>query len=259
MARPGISYGAEVSRSRIENISPHDIALVMEDSPASCAVEHAAPIAIWRGHGRTPQSAHDSFAEEGPAVIAALTPAGVKLVRQICDEAPGTWFHVRGVADLYQHVNDSSAERAACLLHDVGKLLAPEAFAENVPSPTHRPAPGILTGHVSHGQYLLHRAGLTGVFEDAVLEHHGTMIVADEVTYPGPIPQSSFTAALMVADLLEALASQGSLTPALAHQLLKQRINAKQFKVVSVAVAQKALTTMLAPAMDVCARNLMHR
>jgi hypothetical protein len=119
-----------------------------------------------------------------------------------------------------------SDEAAAVLLHDCGKLIGPGIFAENGGGA--RPKPWVLSGHVDHGAMIADSglakdpgSRLTGLQRRAIVEHHGTEIIQDEIRkdgevirkeirYQGDRPGSLFTAVLNLADTMEAItAGQG--------------------------------------------------
>lgn len=152
------------------------------------------------------------------------------LLRELASVAPGTFQHsvsVSVLANAGARAIDADAflARLGGLYHDVGKLKAPEYFAENqhgvnphaALSPLESAA--ILRAHVDDGEQLLSFYGQTRPLLPFVREHHGTSLMpglaahpaaanddADAYRYFGPRPQSRETAVVMVADQLEALA-----------------------------------------------------
>src|SRR5262249_62093640 len=104
-----------------------------------------------------------------------------------------------------------------------GKLQKPESFAENKTGPPRsrheRLAPSmsalIVRSHITAGLEMARKHRLPRAVQDAVPEHHGTMVMAfffhkaletnptvraEEFSYPGPRPRSKETAILMLAD-----------------------------------------------------------
>ncbi len=155
------------------------------------------------------------------------------LLSRLSREAPGTYAHTIGVANLCEAAaNAIGAQGLLCRVgayyHDVGKMLKPQYFIENQPSgrnPHDRLKPStsasIVREHVTEGLRLAREDGVPEAICDFIAEHHGTQKIGffyekaleeadrgEEVeprafTYPGPRPHSRETAILMMADSLE--------------------------------------------------------
>jgi cyclic-di-AMP phosphodiesterase PgpH len=159
------------------------------------------------------------------------------LLRELSQWAMGTWQHSQDVADLAAEAAraiDADAElvEAGGLFHDVGKVMEPRYFIENL---THGPAGQEnphdsmhpvesfrkVIGHVSEGVRLARKFHVPGPIVDIIAQHHGTTCVksfyekarrlasgAEEVRqsdfrYPGPLPASKEAALIMLADAVE--------------------------------------------------------
>ncbi len=157
------------------------------------------------------------------------------LLRELVARAPGTFQHSVNVGVLSDAAaraigGDALLARVGGLYHDVGKMRAPEFFAENQrgANPHDRLDPResahILRAHVTDGVALVAAHRMGDRIADFVREHHGTGTMrlllekaaeadptgapADEEAfrYPGPRPRSRETGITMIADQLEATA-----------------------------------------------------
>jgi hypothetical protein len=116
--------------------------------------------------------------------------------------------------------------RVMAYYHDIGKLAKPEYYAENEPASTRsrhdRLTPSMSTlvvkSHITEGLEMARRERLPRAVQNAIPEHHGTMVMAffyhkaletdpaaraEDFSYPGPRPRSAETAILMLADGVE--------------------------------------------------------
>lgn len=157
------------------------------------------------------------------------------LLQRLLKEAPGTYHHSMLVgslaADAAESIGASALLARVCgYYHDVGKLLKPEYFVENLapgePNPHDQLSPTmsalIITAHPRDGVDLAARYGLPIRIRDAILQHHGTTAVGfflnraretagpdhsvseDAFRYRGPKPQSREIALIHLADSVEA-------------------------------------------------------
>ncbi len=161
-----------------------------------------------------------------------LTDTNTPLLKQLAEQAPGTFHHALQVANLAEAAaNEIGANallvRVGALYHDIGKMKAPHYFTENQTakqSPHDSLSPKksaqIIIEHVSHGVELAKKAKLPERVIDFIRTHHGTTTVyyflkkaeqtykntpeALDYTYPGPKPFSKETALLMMSDAVEA-------------------------------------------------------
>ncbi|MDG1989952.1 MAG: HDIG domain-containing protein [Dehalococcoidia bacterium] len=153
-----------------------------------------------------------------------------KLLRRLQDEAPGTFQHSLLVGTLVERAADrisadSLLARVGAYYHDIGKLVSPSFFAENLKekSPHESLDPlqstRVIHQHVTAGVEIAKKDGLPDVIVQFIQQHHGTRLasffyrIAAEKTpeidtelfrYPGPKPQSKEVALVMLADSSEA-------------------------------------------------------
>ena len=161
-----------------------------------------------------------------------LSNTNTKLLRELNEQAPGTFQHSMQVANLAEaSANEIGANamlvRTGALYHDIGKMSNPMYFAENQTTSVnpHNELPpndsaSIIINHVLKGIEIAKKNGLPDRIIDFIRTHHGTSTVyyfykkQEELTpgytdvknfsYPGPIPFSKETAILMMCDACEA-------------------------------------------------------
>jgi hypothetical protein len=170
------------------------------------------------------------------------------LLQQMTMEAPGTYHHSLIVANLAEAGAkaigiDSTACRVMAYFHDIGKIIKPEYFTENIPpgaNPHENLTPSmsalIIIAHVKEGVDLAIKYGLKKQVLDAIEQHHGDSIVGyfhqralqqqqdareggkimnmreedvpdvseNSFRYPGPRPQTREIGILSIADAVEA-------------------------------------------------------
>jgi putative nucleotidyltransferase with HDIG domain len=170
------------------------------------------------------------------------------LLQQMTMEAPGTYHHSLLVANIAEAGAkaiglDPTACRVMAYFHDIGKIIKPEYFTENIPpgaNPHENLSPSmsslIIIAHVKEGMDLALKYGLKRRVIDAIQQHHGDSVVSyfhqralqqqedaraggkimnmreedvpdvseDSFRYPGPRPQSKEVALLSLADAVEA-------------------------------------------------------
>ncbi len=158
------------------------------------------------------------------------------LLTELLRRAPGTYHHSLLVSNLAEQAAERIGAnaflcRVGAYYHDVGKIMRPYFFTENMPpggANLHEPlepeaSAKIIISHVTDGLKLAKKYRLPTVIKACIAEHHGTDVVgyfyqqaieeaggdASKVdkaafTYPGPKPQSKETAVLMLADASEA-------------------------------------------------------
>lgn len=181
-------------------------------------------------------------------------------LRRLATEAPGTFTHSVMVGNLAEAACDAIGAngllaRVGAYYHDLGKTNAPRYFAENQSgdNPHDRLKPHlsalIIKSHVKDGIKILQDFGLPPEIIDCVPEHHGTSriehfynlarreaqggdteVVESDFRYPGPKPRTKETAALMIADTVEAAAK--ALPDPNPHRIqgLVQRLIAKKLE-----------------------------
>lgn len=161
-----------------------------------------------------------------------LSQLNAPLLRRLQDEAPGTFHHSIIVGNLAERAADlvgadALLTRVGCYYHDIGKVLQPGMYIENIagtqsPHDAMSPAESasVIQQHVLGGIDLARRQRLPTRVQAFIPEHHGTRLVAyfyrkaaeeDPLVdpaayqYPGPKPQSRETAIVMLADSTEAV------------------------------------------------------
>lgn len=153
------------------------------------------------------------------------------LLRELQDEAPGTFHHSIIVGNLGERAADlvgadSLLVRVGCYFHDVGKLRQPGYYIENqlTGSNPHddldsASSAAIVVRHVEDGLELAREHGLPSQVREFIAQHHGTgrvvyfyrkaveneeEIDSSRFSYPGPKPRSKEVAIVMLADSVEA-------------------------------------------------------
>jgi len=170
------------------------------------------------------------------------------LLQQMTMEAPGTYHHSLLVANLAESGAkaiglDATACRVMAYFHDIGKIIKPEYFTENIPpgaNPHENLSPSmsalIIIAHVKEGVDLALKYRLKKQILEAIQQHHGDSVVTyfhqralqqqqdareggkimnmreedvpdvseNSFRYPGPRPQTKEIALLSIADAVEA-------------------------------------------------------
>jgi len=188
------------------------------------------------------------------------------LLRRMTIEAPGTYHHSLVVANLAEAAAEAiganaSMCRVAAYFHDIGKLVKPEYFTENMRSdrnPHDDLSPTmsalIIIAHVKEGVDLALRYKLNQQIIDIIQQHHGTSLVfyfykrakqqeedariggkimnmrdedipevkEESFRYPGPRPQFKESGILSLADMIES-ASRSLVKP--TPQRIEQLVN----------------------------------
>ena len=170
------------------------------------------------------------------------------LLQQMTMEAPGTYHHSLIVANIAESGAkaiglDPTACRVIAYFHDIGKIIKPEYFTENIPpgsDPHENLSPSmsalIIIAHVKEGIDLALKYRLKRPVLDAIQQHHGDSLVTyfhrralqqqrdareggkimnmreedvpevseNSFRYPGPRPQTKEVAVVSIADSVEA-------------------------------------------------------
>lgn len=192
------------------------------------------------------------------------------LLQELVRRAPGTYNHSIGVATIAETAADAIGAngllcRVGAYFHDIGKMLKPQYFVENVsPGQESRhqhlnPAMStlVIIGHVKDGADLAHQHNLPQPLTDFIEQHHGTTLVEyffhaaskqaeaqpeefrtvvqeSAFRYPGPKPQTREAAVMMIADAVEG-ASRTLIEPTpkrletLVHDIAMKRLLDGQF------------------------------
>ena len=172
------------------------------------------------------------FSFTSDVTLMELSNFNIKLLRQLSEDAPGTFQHSMQVSNLAaaaaNKVGASSLlVRTGALYHDIGKLENPVFFTENQGSTNphaclpYEESASIIINHVRDGLRLAEKHNLPQAIKDFIGTHHGKSkakyfyisyknehpneeIDESMFTYPGPAPHSMETAILMMADAVEA-------------------------------------------------------
>ncbi len=170
--------------------------------------------------------------DDSVIILNELSNPNHPLLKQLLEEAPGTYHHSMMVANLSANAvaeigGQSLLTRVACYYHDIGKLKHANFFVENLPAGAENPhnfllpadSKQIIFGHVIDGAALLEEKNMPQMVVDICRQHHGTTLMkyfyvkakernADvteaEFRYPGPIPQTKEAAVVSIADSCEA-------------------------------------------------------
>lgn len=185
-----------------------------------------------------------------------LTDVSHPLLQELARRAPGTYNHSITVAAIGEAAADAIGAnglllRVGAYFHDVGKMVKPEYFIENMTAGQENPhdklAPAmsalIIIGHVKDGIELAEQYNLPRRLIDFTEQHHGTTLVeyffreatiradedhrtdADESTfrYPGRKPQTKETGVMMLADAIESASrTLSEPTPKRIQSLVKE-------------------------------------
>ncbi len=191
------------------------------------------------------------------------------LLRRMTIEAPGTYHHSLVVANLAEAAAEKIGAnatlcRVCSYFHDVGKLVKPEYFTENMNferNPHDDLAPSmsalIIIAHVKEGVDLALKNKLNQHIIDIIQEHHGTSLVyyfyqraiqqqedaraggkimnireedipevqEESFRYSGPKPQTKESAIVSLADIVESASrSLEKPTPQKVEQLVNELI-----------------------------------
>ena len=191
------------------------------------------------------------------------------LLRRMTIEAPGTYHHSLVVANLAESAAEAVGAnatlcRVCSYFHDVGKLVKPDYYTENMNferNPHDDLAPTmsalIIIAHVKEGVDLALKHGLNRRIIDIIQEHHGTSLVyyfykralqqqddartggkimnlregdvpevrEETFRYSGPKPQTKESAIISLADMVESASrSLEKPTPQKIEQLVTELI-----------------------------------
>lgn len=200
------------------------------------------------------------------------------LLQELVRRAPGTYNHSISVATLGETAAESIGAngllvRVGAYYHDIGKMLKPHYFVENVVdgsgSRHENLAPAmstlIIIGHVKDGVDLARQHNIPQAIVDFIEQHHGTTLVeyfyheaarlAEEqpqwrttveesaFRYPGPKPQTREAGVMMLADAVESASrTLSDPTPkrieTLVHELTMKRLLDGQFDECSLTLSE---------------------
>lgn len=192
------------------------------------------------------------------------------LLQELVRRAPGTYNHSIAVATIAESAAEAVGGngllvRVGAYYHDIGKMLKPEYFVENMTEGMKSkhdnlvPAMStlIIIGHVKDGVDLARQHHIPQSLIDFIEQHHGTTLVkyffleatklAEEdpdhscdvlessYRYPGPKPQTREAGVLMLADAVESASrTLNDPTPkrieSLVHKITLDRLLDGQFE-----------------------------
>lgn len=138
------------------------------------------------------------------------------LLKKLRQKAPGTYFHslivseLAATACLHFPQSDPLLAQAGGMYHDIGKMVFPEAYAENQEDKNYPFQPEIIITHVEKGLEMAEAYGFPEEIQRFIATHHGTQPAPNvhpdlQEAYPGSFrPQTIEETLVMLADSCEA-------------------------------------------------------
>ena len=200
--------------------------------------------------------------DDSVIILNELSNPNQPILKQLLEEAPGTYHHSMMVANLAANAvaqigGNAMATRVACYYHDVGKIKYANFFVENLPIGAENPhnfllpedSKRIIFSHVADGVKILKEAHMPKVIIDICEQHHGTTLLQyfyfeakkrddkvkeSDFRYPFKKPQTKEAAVVTIADSSEA-AVRSMEQPTndkireFVHNLINSRIEDGQF------------------------------
>lgn len=186
--------------------------------------------------------------------LVELSDINNPLLRRLAADAPGTFQHSMQVSTLAAEAAravgaNTQLVRVGALYHDIGKLDGPVFYTENQhgisPHMDLKPETSAhkIISHVKTGLSLAQKYNLPEEIRSFISQHHGRSVARyfyntavnnspdgkvdrAKFTYPGPDPQTSETAILMMADAVEAASrSLPEYTPEAINNLVDKIID----------------------------------
>ncbi|MBX9685781.1 MAG: HDIG domain-containing protein [Candidatus Obscuribacterales bacterium] len=247
----GMALGASVKRRRdlmltgilvgcMQSLGYVMAVLAGTDSPANVSLSTDLPMEMLGGLFSSIAAIgilpflENIFGILTPYRIAELAEPDQPLMRQLEENAPGTYQHSLAVANLAEGGArsigaDVNLVHTGAMYHDIGKMVTPRYFIENqlgdknphdfIPPEESRAK---VLAHVTNGIALAQKYGLPKAIQAFIPEHQGTTVMAyfyhkacmrdgsenvdpNLYRYPGPKPQTKESAIVMLADVSEAV------------------------------------------------------
>jgi putative nucleotidyltransferase with HDIG domain len=177
------------------------------------------------------------------------------ILRRLMIEAPGSYHHSVIVGSMVEaaatEIGSNPLLAKVCgYYHDIGKIKKPLYFIENQTNGKNKhdklePSMSslILISHIKDGVEIAKENKLGQVIIESIKQHHGTSLITyfydkakqrkgdgavkiDDYRYPGPRPQTSEIALVMLADVIEATSrTLANPTPSRVQGLVQNLIN----------------------------------
>ena len=125
-----------------------------------------------------------------PMTLTELTDVNTPLLQRLRAEAPGTYQHSLDVAEMATNAAscigaDAKLVHVMALYHDVGKLFAPQYFAENMTNQNNplenglspEESANLIFEHTTHGTQLAQKYHISPLVIPAIWQHHGTTLL----------------------------------------------------------------------------------
>lgn len=210
-----------------------------------------------------------------PRRLLELSNPEEPLLKRLLIEAPGSYHHSILVGNLAETAAetvgaDALLTRIACYYHDIGKLKRPYFFVENQLGGASQlsdvaPTLGalVISSHVKDGIEMAREQRLPEEIVDIIAQHHGTCLISffhqqalaeaeakggaevqeERFRYPGPKPQATESAIVMLADACEAaLRAQKQPTPKIientVNNIVESRLIGGQFEQCNITLRQ---------------------
>jgi len=149
-------------------------------------------------------------------VLLSMRDPSYPLLKSLRQKAPGTYFHCVLVAELAAHASllfphsDPLLAHIGGLFHDIGKMVEPDAYAENQEDRSYPFKPEVIITHVEKSLELAEAFQIPEKIQRFMSTHHGTQNAPQvDVDQKNPYPSSSLPQTIeetlvMLADSCEA-------------------------------------------------------
>ncbi|MCK9408505.1 MAG: HDIG domain-containing metalloprotein [Bacteriovoracaceae bacterium] len=174
------------------------------------------------------------FSVSTELTLVDLSDLNHPVLKELSHKAPGSFHHSVSVSTMAESAAqaigaNATLARVGGLYHDIGKLINPDSFVENLLGTENRhrtmsprKSVRVIAAHIEDGITLARQYKLPQTVIDFIPMHHGTMHVGffyekalrqkksrsevneNDFRYPGPKPNSKETAIVMLADGVEA-------------------------------------------------------